>query len=148
MHALSWIAENSAPSDKYVIFTDSLSSLYLICNTKPIYYIPLVYNIQNKLITITSSHCIRMPFIPRHRGVSSNEAADSAAKVAHLLQNRTLTPYSKEETVSLAGWNLGNIVNKGKINLPSDLGLHGLVFEAPNKHDKEEEEEEARSTSH
>ncbi|KAF2356314.1 F-box domain [Trinorchestia longiramus] len=37
---------------------------------------------------------------------------------------------------------LGNIVNKGKIYLPSDLGLHGLVFEAPNRHDKEEEEED------
>ncbi|KAF2357065.1 hypothetical protein FHG87_012185 [Trinorchestia longiramus] len=33
-------------------------------------------------------------------------------------------------------WNKGNIVNKGKINLLSDLGLHGLVFEAPNKHAK------------
>ncbi|KAF2351861.1 Ribonuclease H domain [Trinorchestia longiramus] len=196
--ALSWISENSAPSDKYVIFTDSLSSLYLIPSTKPKYYIPLVYNIQNKLINIISSHCIRLQFIPGHRGVSGNKAADSTAKAAHLLRYRTLTPYSKEETVSLAckafrirdstwlqqvrvtdkvlhlvqirdtygswpwashrnrrvetalarlrvghtGWNTGNIVNKGKINLPSDLGLHGLVFEAPNKHDTEEEEED------
>ncbi|KAF2357973.1 Reverse transcriptase domain [Trinorchestia longiramus] len=133
----------------------------------------------------------------RHRGVSGIEAADSAAKAAYLLRYRTLTPYSKEETVSLAckafrtrdstwlqqvrvtrkgrhlvqirdtsgswpwashrnrrvetalarlrvghtDWNKGNIVNKGKINLPSDLGLHRLVFEAPNKHDKEEEED-------
>ncbi|KAF2350359.1 Ribonuclease H domain [Trinorchestia longiramus] len=130
--ALSWISENSAPSDKYVIFTDSLSSIYLIRSTKPKYYIPLVYNIQNKLINI-SFHCIRLQFIPGHRGVSGNEAADSAAKAAHLLRYRTLTPYC---------WNKGNIVNKGKINLPSDLGLHGLVFEAQNKHDKEEEEKE------
>ncbi|KAF2347802.1 Ribonuclease H domain [Trinorchestia longiramus] len=100
--ALSWISENSAPSDKYVIFTDSLSSLYLIRSTKPKYYIPLVYNIQYKLINIISSHCIRLQFIPGHRGVSRNEAADSAAKAAHLLRYRTLTPYSKEETVSLA----------------------------------------------
>ncbi|KAF2355924.1 Ribonuclease H domain [Trinorchestia longiramus] len=165
--ALSWISENSAPSDKYVIFTDSLCSLYLIRSTKPKYYIPLVYNIQNKLINIISSHCIRLQFIPGHRGVSGNEAADSTAKAAHLLRYRTLMPYSKEETIFLPldlkklqaapprldlqygynnscvalGWNKGNIVNKGKINLPSDLGLHGLVFEAPNKHDKEEEED-------
>ncbi|KAF2348846.1 Ribonuclease H domain [Trinorchestia longiramus] len=100
--ALSWISENSAPSDKYVIFTDSLSFLYLIRSTKPKYYIPLAYNIQNKLINIISSHCIRLQFIPGHRGVSGNEAADSTAKAAHLLRYRTLTPYSKEETVSLA----------------------------------------------
>ncbi|KAF2343166.1 hypothetical protein FHG87_026078, partial [Trinorchestia longiramus] len=66
--ALSWISENSAPSDKYVIFTDSLSSLYLICSKKPRYYIPLIYNLQNKLINIISSHCIRLQFIPGHRG--------------------------------------------------------------------------------
>ncbi|KAF2356876.1 Ribonuclease H domain [Trinorchestia longiramus] len=100
--ALSWISENSAPSDKYVIFTDSLSSLYLIRSTKPKYYIPLVYNIQNKLINIISSHCIRLQFIPGHRGVLGNEAVDSTAKAAHLLRYRTLMPYSKEETVSLA----------------------------------------------
>ncbi|KAF2346174.1 Ribonuclease H domain, partial [Trinorchestia longiramus] len=96
--ALSWISENSAPSDKYDIFTDSLSFLYLIRSTKPKYYIPLVYNLQNKLINIFSSHYIRLQFIPGHRGVSGNEAADSTAKAAHLLRYRTLTPYSKEET--------------------------------------------------
>ncbi|KAF2348161.1 Ribonuclease H domain, partial [Trinorchestia longiramus] len=97
--ALSWISENSDHSDIYVIFTDSLSSLYLIYNTKPEYYIPLVYNIGTKLINITFSHCIRMQFIPGHRGVSGNEAGDSAAKAAHLLRYCTLTSYSKEETL-------------------------------------------------
>ncbi|KAF2354944.1 BTB/POZ domain [Trinorchestia longiramus] len=39
-----------------------------------------------------------MQFIPGHRGVLGDKAADSAAKAAHLLRYRTLTPYSKEET--------------------------------------------------
>ncbi|KAF2360219.1 hypothetical protein FHG87_009021 [Trinorchestia longiramus] len=39
-----------------------------------------------------------MQFIEGHRGVPGNEATNSAAKAAHLLQYRTLTPYSKEET--------------------------------------------------
>ncbi|KAF2353052.1 Leucine-rich repeat [Trinorchestia longiramus] len=50
-----------------------------------------------------------------HRGVLGNEAADSAAKVAHLLRYRTLTPYSKEETaenvkfgcINVCGWKVG-----------------------------------------
>ncbi|KAF2348350.1 Ribonuclease H-like domain [Trinorchestia longiramus] len=74
--ALSWISENSAPSDKYVIFADSLSSLYLIHSTKPKYYIPLVYNIQNKLINIISSHCIRLQFIPGHRAPRPTQTVD------------------------------------------------------------------------
>ncbi|KAF2346052.1 hypothetical protein FHG87_023191, partial [Trinorchestia longiramus] len=31
---------------------------------------------------------------------------------------------------------LSLIANKGKLNLPSDLGLHRLVLEAPNEHDR------------
>ncbi|KAF2359621.1 hypothetical protein FHG87_009625 [Trinorchestia longiramus] len=47
----------------------------------------------------TSELVQRMQFIPSHRGMSGNETADSAAKAAHLLRYRTLTPYSKKETL-------------------------------------------------
>ncbi|KAF2361428.1 Ribonuclease H domain [Trinorchestia longiramus] len=56
--ALQWILLNNCQEEKYVIFSDSLSSLYLIQNTRPKYYLPLVFNIQNKLFNIASSHWV------------------------------------------------------------------------------------------
>ncbi|KAF2349507.1 Ribonuclease H-like domain [Trinorchestia longiramus] len=54
--ALQWVLLNNCQEEKYVIFSDSLSSLHLIQNTRPKNYLPLVFNIQDKLFNIASSH--------------------------------------------------------------------------------------------
>ncbi|KAF2350072.1 Ribonuclease H domain [Trinorchestia longiramus] len=95
--ALQWILLNNCQEDKYVIFSDSLSSLHLIQNTRPKNYLPLVFSIQEKLFNIASSHWVYLQFIPGHKGIPGNEAADETAKNAHLLRYRTLTPSSYEE---------------------------------------------------
>ncbi|KAF2351064.1 Ribonuclease H domain [Trinorchestia longiramus] len=100
--ALQWILRNNCQEEKYVIFSDSLSSLYLIQNTRPKNYLPLVFNIQDKLFNIASSHWVYLQLIPGHKGIPGNEAADEAAKNAHLLRYRTLTPSSYEEIKNLA----------------------------------------------
>ncbi|KAF2352052.1 Ribonuclease H domain [Trinorchestia longiramus] len=99
--ALQWILLNNCQKEKYVIFSDSLSSLYLVQNTRPKNYLSLVFNIQNRLFNIASSHWVYLQFIPGHKGIPGNEAADEAAKNAHLLQYRVLTPSSNEEVKNL-----------------------------------------------
>ncbi|KAF2356705.1 Ribonuclease H domain [Trinorchestia longiramus] len=99
--AFQWILLNNCKEEKYVIFSDSLSSLHLIQNTRPKNYIHLVFNIQDKLFNIASSHWVYLQFIPGHKGIPGNEAADEAAKNAHLLRYRTLTPSSYEDIRNL-----------------------------------------------
>ncbi|KAF2368498.1 Ribonuclease H domain [Trinorchestia longiramus] len=95
--ARQWILLNYCQEEKYVIFSDSLSSLHLTQNTKPKNYLPLVFNIQDKLFNIASSHWVYLLFIPGHKGIPGNEAA----KNTHLLQYHTLTPSSNEEVKNL-----------------------------------------------
>ncbi|KAF2353310.1 Ribonuclease H domain [Trinorchestia longiramus] len=99
--ALQWILLNNCQEEKYVIFSDSLSSLHFIQNTRPKNYLPLVFNIQDKLFNIAASHWLYMQFIPGHKGIRGNEAADEAAKNAHLLRYRTLMPSPSEEVKNL-----------------------------------------------
>ncbi|KAF2352643.1 Ribonuclease H domain [Trinorchestia longiramus] len=94
--ALQWIVPNNCQEEEYVIFSDSLSSLHLIQSTRPKNDLPLVFNIQDKLFNIASSHWVYLQFIPGHKDIPGNEAADEAAINAHLLRYRTLTPSSNE----------------------------------------------------
>ncbi|KAF2359725.1 hypothetical protein FHG87_009512 [Trinorchestia longiramus] len=68
--------------------------IHIIEEYKAKNYLPLVYEIQNKLFNAASSHGVYLQFIPGHKGVSGNEAA----KNVHFLWYCTLTPSSYEET--------------------------------------------------
>ncbi|KAF2353267.1 Ribonuclease H domain [Trinorchestia longiramus] len=93
--ALQWILLNNCQEEKYVIFSDSLSSLHLIQNTRPKNYLPFGFNLQDKLFNIASSHWVYLQFILGHKGIPGNKAADEAVKNAHLLRYRSLTPLMK-----------------------------------------------------
>ncbi|KAF2368491.1 hypothetical protein FHG87_000743 [Trinorchestia longiramus] len=81
--------------------------------------------------------------VEKIRQIQKLSYRDAARQVSHAGGTSLLQPHS-DQTLNISmvtqsgGWNKGNIVNKGKINLPSDLELHGLVFEAPIKHEEEE----------
>ncbi|KAF2365131.1 hypothetical protein FHG87_004105 [Trinorchestia longiramus] len=64
-----------------------------------------------------------------HRGVLRHEAADSAAKVVHLLQYCTLMPYSKEETDDLQADNK-NFSLSGQLKM-FFLRNHSLLLASP-----------------
>ncbi len=97
--ALVWAQHNLRHQEKIVIFTDSLNSLFLIKDRKPQTYTRLVFQIQSDLMALVTSHDVKLQFVPGHRGIAGNEAADHAASQAHTLRYRTITPRSKEETV-------------------------------------------------
>ena len=99
LQALTWAQNNLLLSENLVIYTDSQSSLFLIKDRRPEHYLPLVFEIQAKLFSLNSSHLIKLQFIPSHCGIPGNEAADLAAREAHILRYRTVTTPSREELV-------------------------------------------------
>jgi len=65
---------------RYIIFTDSLSSLQGINSYNP--QNPLVTNIQNQLHHLLLITNVIFCWIPSHIGIAGNELADKAAKIA------------------------------------------------------------------
>ena len=98
--ALHWAADNLAPTDDLVIFTDSLNSVALLSSRRPSSYLCEVYHAQSLLLHFNSCRAaVQLQFVPAHRSIPGNEAADMGAAAAHLLPYRTLVPLSKEDTM-------------------------------------------------
>ncbi|ESO10075.1 hypothetical protein HELRODRAFT_167922 [Helobdella robusta] len=79
--ALNYIIRNN--NTKYIIFTDSLSSLIAIKHHRP--NNPLIIVIQNLIHQniITNNNNINKVWVPSHIGIKENEKADTAANLAH-----------------------------------------------------------------
>jgi ribonuclease HI len=77
--ALDYVSRSTG--DKHIIFSDSLSSLQSLCNSKC--KNPLVQKIVSKYSSLSSQgKDIIFCWLPSHVGISGNEKADSAAKAA------------------------------------------------------------------
>jgi ribonuclease HI len=90
--AFNYVSEN--PPGKYIILTDSLSSLMALesrkisCNTHPciLQCKQIYYDLQN------SGHDITLSWVPAHVGILGNEIADEMAKNACLSENQSNDP--------------------------------------------------------
>ena len=67
----------------YVLFTDSLSAVHLLQNNNPSTYRWFIYNIQS--IIFYMENALSIQWIPGHKGISGNDAADTHAKSNHSL---------------------------------------------------------------
>jgi hypothetical protein len=66
LEALHWAENNLRDAENLVIFSDSLSALNLIENSKPLVLVHLVFLILKKLITMELSHRIKLQFVIVH----------------------------------------------------------------------------------
>ncbi|KAG0714449.1 hypothetical protein GWK47_014121 [Chionoecetes opilio] len=76
---------------KAVVYTDSLSSLYLLLSRHPRSSTSLVHTIQTALHLTNEGWEIAFQCVPSHAGIRGNEVADSAARMA--LTDVNTTPF-------------------------------------------------------
>ena len=76
----------------YVVFTDSLSALYALENSKPKYYKNILGNVREKLHYLNQRTEVILHWIKGHNGLRGNEIADRAANIGH--QNNKSELYS------------------------------------------------------
>ena len=81
--ALMFIKSNQNICANVVIFTDSLSSVFLLLNRSLSTYLFIVYNIQEIIHNLLPHVCVRIQYVPGHEGIGGNEVADRATKEAH-----------------------------------------------------------------
>ena len=90
--ALEYIKNNNDRVRGAVVITDSKSALYLIKNQTPKQYRREVFIAQKLVRDIKQRHSIFLQWIPSHKGIVGNEAADAKAK-ASLSLDRTALVY-------------------------------------------------------
>ena len=102
--ALNWIKSNPTISDKIVIFSDSLSSIYLLMDRSPTTHLYIAYYIQKLLFELSGIVDIKIQFIPGHKDIPGNESADQAATAAHsrnVIMNAAISREEKVRSVKL-----------------------------------------------
>ena len=78
--ALLWARANLASTGQLVILTDSLNSVALLSSRRPSSYLCEVFRAQRLLLLLNSTcAAVRVQFVPSHRSIPGNEAADRAA---------------------------------------------------------------------
>ena len=89
---LVYIKENyQLNTGHFAILSDSLTSMILIRNRNPKASSVLVFEIHRLLYELKTNKTIKIQWIPAHRGILGNEAADTAAKAALSVNNSTIT---------------------------------------------------------
>ena len=65
-----------------VIFTDSLASILIIADRYPYSYREAAFEIQDLILNNNCNRCVKIQWVPAHRGIHGNEMADKIAKDA------------------------------------------------------------------
>ena len=99
---LVYIKENyQLKAGYFAIMSDSLTSINLIKNRNPKASRVLVFEIHRLLYELKTNKTIKIQWIPAHRGILGNEAADTAAKAALSVNNSTITRMSYEDRIKI-----------------------------------------------
>ena len=83
LQALIYASRHCTASSGLVIYTDSLSSVLLLQNHLSKSYVPLCYAIHTCISNLLSLFPVKIQYIPSHKNIRGNEAADAAAVGAH-----------------------------------------------------------------
>ena len=99
LNALKYI--EARPQDKWVIFSDSLTSLHMIQNNCKTYR-ETTDRIKIKMKTLLEKKSIFLHWVKGHAGITGNVIADKAANLGHQLTKSVIYNLHQEELLHLA----------------------------------------------
>ena len=96
--AVEWVKENRV---RAVIYTDSQSALILLSDRVARTHQAEVFQVQQKVVEMNENLSLQIQWIPGHKGIEGNEAADKEAKLARGLDRSEMVVLSYEEQVQV-----------------------------------------------
>lgn len=121
--ALEYIS--SQKHGKWIVFTDSLSSLQLLSNDVKSYR-ETTDTIKQQLKSLNISKIVLLHWIRGHSGIKGNEVADRVANLGHNLMKSTLFPLHKEE--------ISNILLKNMRKHWQECWIEDMLITGKGKH--------------